>query len=121
MIKLLLDVNLSVQWIDFLKESGWNCTHWLEVGNCDDSDAEIFDYAITNDFVIFTHDLDFGTILSKQKSSKPSVIQIPTKNTLPDVGGKKFLIAVDKFKNELKVGCILTIDVNRNKVRLLPI
>jgi predicted nuclease of predicted toxin-antitoxin system len=121
MINLLLDVNLSIKWIDFLKDSGINCTHWLAVGNCDDTDTEIFDYATANDFAVFTHDLDFGTILSKQKSSKPSVIQLRTKDTLPMLVGEKVVSAVNRFEKELEAGCILTIDINRNKIRLLPI
>lgn len=40
MINLLIDVNLSAKWINFLEDNELNCTHWLAIGNCDDSDED---------------------------------------------------------------------------------
>jgi predicted nuclease of predicted toxin-antitoxin system len=33
-------------------------------------------YALANNFVVLTHDLDFGTILAATQGNKPSVVQI---------------------------------------------
>ena len=34
--------------------------------------------------VVFTHDLDFGTLLALTRASGPSVIQVRSHNVLPD-------------------------------------
>lgn len=120
-MKLLIDVNLSSQRIDFLKLHELPSTYWIEVDECDAPGIEIFKYAIANDFVIFTHDLDFGTILSMQKSSKLSLVQLRTSDTLPTKIGEKVVLAVQRFIKELESGCILVIDIKKDKVRLLPI
>jgi predicted nuclease of predicted toxin-antitoxin system len=57
-MKLLVDMNLSPAWIDFLGARGIEAVHWASVGDPAASDALILDYAASNGFVVFTHDLD---------------------------------------------------------------
>ena len=45
------------------------------------------EYARNHDYIVFTHDLDFGTILAATNTDTPSVIQVRTKDTLPEVIG----------------------------------
>jgi predicted nuclease of predicted toxin-antitoxin system len=59
-MKLLVDVSLSPQWIEFLNGNGLDALHWSAIGSCAATDSEIFDYATENSMVVFTHDLDFG-------------------------------------------------------------
>lgn len=33
-------------------------------------------WALTNDYIVFTHDLDFGTLLAITQADAPSVIQV---------------------------------------------
>ena len=53
-------MNIPVDWIRVLEWHGWETVHWSEVGDIRATDAEIMAWALTNDFVVFTHDLDFG-------------------------------------------------------------
>jgi len=69
-MKLLVDMNLSPQWTVLLRGAGWNAEHWSEVGNPDATDQEILAYASANDFVVLTHDLDFGAILAVTHGNK---------------------------------------------------
>ena len=39
-------------------------------------DSEIMAWASVNDFVVFTHDLDFGAILALTRAEGPSVVQV---------------------------------------------
>ena len=63
-MKLLVDMNLSPAWAAVLTQAGWETIHWSGVGDLRATDAEIMAWARQRGFVIFTHDLDFGTILA---------------------------------------------------------
>jgi predicted nuclease of predicted toxin-antitoxin system len=76
-MKLLIDMNLSPLWVEFLAASGFESIHWSKVGDPAAPDCVIMDYAAANGLVIFTHDLDFGALLADRKSRQPSVIQDP--------------------------------------------
>jgi predicted nuclease of predicted toxin-antitoxin system len=60
-IQILIDMNLSPDWVYELSKHGWGSVHWSTVGDPRAADREILDWAIANAHVLFTHDLDFGT------------------------------------------------------------
>jgi predicted nuclease of predicted toxin-antitoxin system len=71
--------------------------------------------------VVFTHDLDFGMLLAARKSCGPSVIQVRTQDVLPSAIGDVVLRAIEAAREHLETGAIVTVDVARNRIRLLPI
>lgn len=77
-------------------------------------------YARAHDFVVLTHDLDFGAILAATHGEKPSVVQIRAEDVSPDVIGKQVMAALQQMASELERGALLTIDPNRTRLRLLP-
>jgi predicted nuclease of predicted toxin-antitoxin system len=121
MLNIILDMNLSPELADILVREGYNPVHWSSVGKIDALDSEIFEYAIRNDYVVFTHDLDFGIMLALTKSSKPSVIQVRTQNMYSKWFISEILAVLKEFKDELLQGSILTIDENKSRIRILPI
>ncbi len=44
-------------------------------------------WAIANGYVVFTHDLDFGTMLALSGADGPSVLQVRCLNVLPEAIG----------------------------------
>ncbi|MBE2206160.1 MAG: DUF5615 family PIN-like protein [Saprospiraceae bacterium] len=120
-MKLLIDMNLSPVWETFLIGNGIHAIHWIKIGKATDSDPEIFKYAQENHLIIFTNDLDFGAILAATNDSRPSVIQVRTQDLTPESIGKHVLNCLIRFQNELHSGCILTLDIHKSKVRILPI
>lgn len=74
-MKLLVDMNLSPRWVNWLNSAGLNAIHWSAIGEPAASDAEIMEYAESNDYVVLTHDLDFGSVLAITGGDKPSVVQ----------------------------------------------
>jgi predicted nuclease of predicted toxin-antitoxin system len=119
-MNLLIDMNLSPQWTDFFRKNNIDSIHWSTIGNVSAPDEEIFDYAQKNNYIVFTSDLDFGTILAFTKASKPSVIQIRIQNALPYETGDKVLACLSQFRTELLQGCLLTLDDVKMRVRILP-
>jgi predicted nuclease of predicted toxin-antitoxin system len=73
-MKFLVDMNLSPLWVPFLTDHGFGAVHWSTVGEPWTPDSEIMEFAVANGWIVFTHDLDFGTLLAKLKTNGPSVI-----------------------------------------------
>ena len=120
-MKLLVDMNLSPRWATFLREAGWECSHWSEVGKANARDSEIMAYAAHNDMVVVTHDLDFGAILATTQRKKPSVVQIRNQDISPERIGRQTLAALSLVRVELEAGALLTIEFERTRLRLLPL
>ena len=120
-MKLLIDMNLSPTWVSVLKEAGLEPVHWSSIGRPDAPDNEILGYARSNGYVVFTHDLDFGTILAATKANCPSVIQIRSQNVTPEHLGRLVVSALHQFEKHLKAGALVTVDEKKLRVRILPL
>ena len=119
-MKLLLDMNLSPRWVKLLCEEGFEATHWPAIGANNAPDSEIMAFAKADDYVVLTHDLDFGAILAVTHGEKPSVVQIRSDNLNPDAIGKAVLSALRQMSVELASGALVTIDPVRTRLRVLP-
>jgi predicted nuclease of predicted toxin-antitoxin system len=120
-MKLLIDMNLSPLWVEFLARSGFDSVHWSSVGEASAPDSELMEYAIMHGLVIFTHDLDFGALLAIRKTRQPSVVQIRTQDVLPAAIGATVVRALRGSRTHLEVGALVTVDSSRERIRILPI
>ncbi len=120
-MKILIDMNLSPAWVNELHKHGFDAAHWSEIGKANAPDVEIFNWALQNDFLVFTNDLDFGTLLATSKTSYPSVIQIRTQDVTPKKQISTLVSVISKFADHISSGALITIDENRARVRILPI
>lgn len=71
-MKLLVDMNLSPRWIGVLADAGIEAAHWSALGANNAADSEIMAYANSHDYVVLTHDLDFGAILAATMARSPA-------------------------------------------------
>ena len=101
-MKLLIDMNLSPLWVQFLADSGFESIHWSKIGEPSAPDNQIMAYASANELVIFTHDLDFGALLAHGKVRRPSVIQIRTQDVLPAAIGDIVLRALNASRSHIE-------------------
>ncbi len=120
-MKLLVDMNLSPRWVQFLTKQGWQCFHWSSAGKPTATDAEIMKFAAQNDCVVLTYDLDFSAIFVATQGNKPSVVQLRTKDISIEAVGHKLCAALKQTESELNQGALLTVHDNRTRIRLLPI
>ena len=119
--KLLLDMNLSPAWVQVLQKHGWEAVHWSDVGDPRAGDRDIMDWAATHRYVVFTHDLDFGTTLALTHEAGPSVLQVRAENILPDYLEGLVISALNQHEADLSSGAIVVVDESRSRVRVLPI
>ncbi len=114
-------MNLSPAWIAFLERNGWQAIHWSSVGDPRATDRAIMDWARANEYVVFTHDLDFGAILAVTRAEGPSVLQVRAQNVLPEHLGEVVIAALRQFAQQLEAGALITVDEGTSRARILPI
>jgi len=119
-MKLIVDMNLSPRWLEVLRIAGVEAIHWSSIGPNNAPDSEIMAYAASHNYVVLTHDLDFGSILAATHGDKPSVVQIRADDLSPDVIGAKVIAALRQMETELQEGALITIEPNRTRVKVLP-
>jgi len=78
-------------------------------------------WAREHQHVVFTHDLDFGTLLALTRATGPSVIQVRTQNVPPAHLEAVMVGAIRSYEWQLQEGALVTVDEARGKVRMLPI
>ena len=120
MMKVLIDMNLSMKWVPVFEQYGWNAVHWRNIGEPHASDSTIMAWARENGYVVFTQDLDFGTLLATTYAQKPSVIQVRIQNVLPENLGPWLAKILQQHEATLESGALLTITEDRTRVRVLP-
>jgi predicted nuclease of predicted toxin-antitoxin system len=120
-IRLVIDMNLSVEWVAVLVGHGWSAVHWSAVGDPRADDATIMAWARTHGHVVFTHDLDFGTMLALAHASGPSVLQIRAQRVLPEDISTLVLAALAQFESALAEGALVVVEATKTRVRVLPI
>ena len=120
-MKFLLDENMPPSLAGKIKSIGYEARHVIEIGYNSTPDFKICDLAALTNEIILTHDTDFGTILALSGANKPSVIlfrwQIITLITVFQFL-EKYLI---ELENDLNEGCLVAVDDNKMRLRLLPL
>lgn len=120
-MKILIDMNLSPEWVGVLEAAGWQAMHWSSIGKASAPDEEIFEHTKKYEFVIFTHDLDFGSILAATNAFYPSVIQVRVQDVTPQYLSSLVISALNQFKDQLYAGALITIDEKKSRARILPL
>ncbi|WP_461450977.1 DUF5615 family PIN-like protein [Mucilaginibacter sp.] len=85
------------------------------------ADSALIDWARQNSYVIFTHDLDFGTTLALTKAESPSVIQVRTQNITVDHLSKMVISTLKTYTELLEKGALIVLDEDKKRIRILPL
>ncbi len=120
-IQIVIDMNLSPIWVGELAKHGWHSVHWSSIGDPRALDHEIMSWARSNKHVVFTHDLDFGTMLALTYAAGPSVIQIRGQDVFPAHMASIVVAALRLYESDLATGALVVVDEAKSRVRILPI
>jgi len=120
-MKILVDMNLSPRWARALQAAGIEARHWSDIGAAAAPDEDVLSWAAANNFVLLTHDLDFGAILAFSGVRAPSVIQIRSDDLRPEVLVGRVASAAERAAKALEDGALVTIEPARERVRILPL
>jgi predicted nuclease of predicted toxin-antitoxin system len=120
-VQLVVDMNLSVEWVTELARHGWSAVHWSTIGDPRAEDSVIMAWALANGYVVFTHDLDFGATLALTHANGPSVLQVRGQNVLPEDIGPLVIAALRQHDAALAAGALVVVEVKKSRVRVLPL
>ncbi len=120
-MKILVDMNLSPDWVNFLGTAGHEAVHWSEIGSGSATDTELMTWAAESGHVVLTADLDFGAILAATKGTGPSVVQARNDILTPGAIGSIVTSALRQASQELIDGALISIDASRARLRVLPL
>lgn len=95
--------------------------HWSTVGDPKSVDTTIMDWARERGYIVFTHDLDFGSILASTGATGPSVIQVRTQDVTLDHLGDIVINSLHQFEAILHAGAIISVDEAQMRSRILPL
>ena len=115
-MKLLLDQNLSHRLLETLVKFYPDSTHIRLVGLERASDAEIWDYAKSQGFIIVSLDADFQE-LAQLHGAPPKVIWLQSANTSTEVI-RSLLMAehgrIEKFLQDPEPSCLVLATADRS-------
>jgi predicted nuclease of predicted toxin-antitoxin system len=121
-MRFLIDMNLTLRWVHFLRDAGHEAVHWSLVGSNSAKDAEICDYARRHFYILLTNDLDFPQILAYTRQAAPSVVLLRGEPLVPEARGPALLQAIQDCEVELNQGAIVTLDwSDKPRARVLPL
>jgi len=120
-MKILVDMNLSPDWVEVFTRHDLSAVHWSTVGDPHAEDPVLMEWARENDYVVFTHDLDFGTLLALTQAESPSAIQVRTQDVSPHYLEAMVISALNKYESLLEEGALIVLDEGKSRVRILPL
>lgn len=120
-MRLLLDMNISPAWVPVLREAGHEALHWSGQGAADAADDTIMAFARDGNYVVFTHDLDFGTLLAMSGARKPSILQLRSADLRPQTHKETVLRVLQLAEADFDRGVIAVLEGKRLRLRRLPL
>ena len=120
-MKLLIDMNLSPDWVEALSAEGIDAVHWSKLGSSSASDKELMAWAKSNGHIVLTHDLDFGAILAATNAEAPSVVQLRFQDLVPSHAKQLVVKVLNTYRHELEQGALISLDEDKARVRILPL
>ncbi|MEA2008977.1 MAG: DUF5615 family PIN-like protein [Chloroflexota bacterium] len=120
-MKFLADMGISPHCVAFLRERGYQATHLYEIGLERMSDANILEKARRENFVVLTHDLDFGELIAISGAKLPSVVTFRLRNMKPNNVNRYLQNLVSQHQDALEEGAVFSVTENYIRVRKLPI
>ncbi|RYD65196.1 MAG: hypothetical protein EOP83_07880 [Verrucomicrobiaceae bacterium] len=120
-MRLLVDMNLSPDWIPVLEAWGWEAIHWIDVGAPNAPDTELLAHARDKDRIVLTQDLDFAQLLFAARETGPSVVILRIADEFDSAVRLHVCEMIRLAAEDLTNGALLTISASRARLRKLPI
>lgn len=120
-MKLLLDQGLGRVAALLLRNAGHDTVHVGELGMAGAADELILALARRDQRVLATFDVDFHTLLALSNAAGPSVIRLHMEGLSAAAQAACIMDAVEHLGPELARGCMVVVDHNGVRCRVLPI
>jgi len=120
-VRLLLDQGVPRRAAALLRDEGHDALHASEVGLSSAADLTILTWCRERDRVVVTLDADFHAELAVRGHSRPSVIRVRQEGLKGPEMAQLTLTVIDRYREVLTAGAMLTVRAGRVRVRALPV
>ena len=122
MMRIAADVHISPRTVQFLNGLGHDAVRVTDIMPAGAPDPAIIDWAVSNDRVVLTQDLDFSEIVVVSGMSQPSVIQLRLSDAQVDRVNRILELALPQLETAIANGIIASVnDDARIRIRQLPV
>ena len=120
-MKIVVDMNLSPEWVPLFARNGFEACHWKDIGAADAPDVEILFWAAQHDHVVLTQDLDFAQLLFMTRAVTPSVVLLRIHKEHDDAIRHHILRSFHQLSSLLESGHrLVVLDEHRARWQTLP-
>jgi len=120
-MKFLIDMPASPELVPWLEEKGHEAVHVQDIGLGTASDSKIMSRAVSEERIVITADLDFGTLLAQSGDTAPGVILFRGGN-YSEVEMRELVARVlDTIDPNVLQHAIAVVDKRRIRVTRLPL
>ncbi|HDN80369.1 MAG: hypothetical protein DRI61_14910 [Chloroflexi bacterium] len=120
-MKFLVDMDISPKTATYLRSLGYDAVHLHELGLDRLPDSSILKKARTEGRILITHDLDFSELMAASGAKLPSVIVFRLRNMHPERVNYYLREIINRYRESLERGAILSVSEGKVRVRSLPI
>ena len=121
-MRLLIDMNLTIRWVQQPLDAGHEAVHWSTIGKRTAPDSEICVFARERGYIVLTNDLDFPQILAHTRELGPSVVLLRGEPLVPELRCAALLQALENCASELAQGAVVSLDWSKEpRARVLPL
>ena len=120
-MRLLADMGISPQTVEYLREMGYEAVHLRDEGLQTLEDPKILEKARDEDRILLAHDLDFSDLMAASGERLPSVIIFRLQSMKPDNVNRHLVAIIESVGDNLMEGVIISVNEKRIRVRKLPI
>lgn len=121
-MRFLIDASLSFRVAEALQKAGHDAVHVRDVMSVDAPDSAIFDHAAGDDRIVVSADTDFGELLARRQTERPSLVLLRRRTRRrPSDQTTLMLTQLPAVSDDLEAGAIVVIEEARVRVRSLPV
>lgn len=120
-MRFLADMPISRSTVYHLRSQNHDVIHLLDLGLEQAKDHEIAELAAAQERVLLTMDLDFGAIIAASKAGSPSVVIFRLRDNRPAIVNDLLDGNLSQVAASLEQGAIAVFEVDKVRVRNLPI
>jgi len=121
-VRFLIDASLSFRVAEALQKAGHDAVHVRDVMSVDAPDTAIFDHAAGDDRIVVSADTDFGELLARRQTARPSLVLLRRRTRRrPSDQTTLLLTQLHAVADDLQAGAIVVIEEARVRVRSLPV